>query len=127
MARAVSSSRSPIRSEVPRLLELLRHLGEALQVLRGLLAEELLDIRGIDLLEARRILRLSKLALELLHLGQLVHELHGLAQRERVVALEVVAPAHLVERHELVEVHGELRQGRVQALVLGEERLHHLL
>ena len=82
---------------------------------------------GIDLLDARGILRLAQLALQLLHLRQLVHELHGLAERERIVALEVVATAHLVERHELIEVHRQLRERRVEPLVLGEERLHHLL
>src|SRR5207302_4818875 len=76
--------------EVARLLQLPGELFQPLEVLRRFLAEELLDVDGIDLLQVVRRLDAAQLALELLHLLELVHQLYRLAHRHVVVAPEVV-------------------------------------
>src|SRR5437660_5077172 len=59
--------------EVARLLQLLRELLQPLEVLRRLLAEQLLDVDRIDLVQIVRRLDAAQLALELLHPLELVH------------------------------------------------------
>src|SRR5439155_1205016 len=113
--------------EVARLLELLRDLAELLEVPHGLLAQELGDLCGVDLLEVGGALRAAQLALELVHPLELLHELHRLTERHLFVATELVAAAQLVERQELLEVAGELGQRGFETLVLHEERAHHVL
>src|SRR5256712_7502659 len=112
---------------VARLLELLCDLAELLEVPHGLLAQELGDLRGVDLLEVGGALRAAQLALELVHPLELLHELHRLTERHLFVATELVAAAQLVERQELLEVAGELGQRGFETLVLHEERAHHVL
>src|SRR5207248_8611045 len=75
----------------------------------------------IDPLEVPRVLDRAELALELVQLLELVHEAHRLAQAELLVAPEVVAPAHLVERQELAQAHRELAHLGLEPLGLREE------
>src|SRR5207245_2187365 len=83
--------------EIARLLELLRDLAELLEVPRGLLAQELLDLGAVDRVEVLGTLRVAHLALELVHLLELLHESHRLTERQLLVAVELVAAAQLVE------------------------------
>ncbi len=112
--------------EIAGFLQLLGHLAQALEVAGRLLAQELLDLLRVDLLEVVGIAHLLDLPLELVELAELVHQLHGLLHREVVVAAEVVALA-VGRRHELAQVHAELAQLGLEPLVLHEERLHHVL
>ena len=75
--------------EVAGLLELLGHLAQALEVALGLLAQELLDLLGVDLLEVVGVAHLLDLPLEVVELPELVHQLHRLLHGELVVAAEV--------------------------------------
>ena len=113
--------------EVAGLLQLLGDLAQPLEIAGGLLAEQPLDLGGVDLLEVVGRLGAAELALELLHLLHLVHQLHGLAHRQLVVAAEVVAAAQLLGDAELVEVHRELGHLGLEPLVLHEQARHHLL
>ncbi len=112
--------------EVAGFFELLGHLAQALEVALGLLAQELLDLLGVDLLEVVGVAHLLDLPLEVVELPELVHQLHRLLHGELVVAAEVVA-APVGGRHDLGEVHAQLPQLGLEPLVLHEERLHHVL
>ena len=64
--------------EVAGLFELLGHLAQTLEVALGLLAQELLDLLGVDLLEVVGVAHLLDLPLEVVELPELVHQLHRL-------------------------------------------------
>ena len=82
IARAVSSSSVAFALEVAGLFQLLGHLAQPLEVAGRLLAQELLDLLGVDLLEVVGVAHLLDLPLELVELAELVHQVHGLLQRQ---------------------------------------------
>jgi hypothetical protein len=101
---------------------------QPLEVLRRFLADELLDVDRIDLLQIVRRLHAAQLALEPPPSGwfssiSFIASLH----RDVVLAAEVVALAELWVRPSWSSVHRELGHLGLQPLVLHEQARHHLL
>ena len=101
----------------------LEHLGEvahAVEALGRIVAEQLASAIDVDLGERAGVGRTTHEVLELVEVTELVHELRGLGEAERVLAAEVVAlvPTHLGE--ELLQVLAELVGLPAQVHVLHE-------
>ena len=113
----------PLSLDVARFLEHLCHAPQLVERLPGIVAQELLGQRPIDVVgpEASAL----QLSLEPIHLLQSLHEPHRLAHAQGVVAEERVALAQLRGRHHRLHETGKPRQLEPQRVVL-QQRVHHL-
>ena len=97
----------PVLDE-PGLLEHLGQLGHLLEAVGRFVADELPGPVEVDLGQRTGVGGAAHQLLELVEVAELVHDLGGVGEPERVLALEVVAavPAHVRER--LLQVGGQL-------------------
>ena len=104
----VSSSRPSRCSIRPASVEHPGQLGQALERLGGVVAEQVAHAVHVGLGQRAGVGRVAQQVLELVEVAQLLHRLHRLAHAERVLALEVVGLVPALLREQLAQVTAEL-------------------
>ena len=109
----------PLASQVARLLQLADHLLKLLHLAPRVLSQVLLNSVQVHVFHVAATHHRLHLVVQLVHIPKLLHQPHGLLQRNRLVAHERILVRHIVERKQLVHQRSQLRKvahhGRVHA------------
>jgi hypothetical protein len=112
--------------EVPLLLQDLQELLELVQCLSRFVAEQFAQLLLVDVFDVAAVLRALELALQLVHGLHAVHQRHRLVEVDLLIAAERVLVAHVAHRRQELQVHLQLLQLGLQVRVsdlVGEQIL----
>ena len=102
----VSSSRSPRRRRCPASSSCRKTRLQRLHLSAGVLPQAVLDLVQVYVLYIAAQHDLPELRLQLVHLLQVAHQLHGLVQGDRLVAHEGVLRRHVLQGEHAVHLVG---------------------